>query len=117
MYQYHIYSRLFFFILVCFVFSSVNVFAGQCAATTKKGTQCKRNTQAGSSYCWQHARMYDESESSKKITPVAKSDSLIKSSPNKKEQVSTQCAATTKKGARCKRTAKAGSSYCWQHGG
>jgi hypothetical protein len=35
----------------------------------------------------------------------------------KKESVSTQCAATTKKGTRCKRTAKAGSSYCWQHGG
>jgi hypothetical protein len=33
----------------------------------------------------------------------------------KKETVSTQCAATTKKGTRCKRTAKAGSSYCWQH--
>jgi hypothetical protein len=28
-----------------------------------------------------------------------------------------QCMATTQKGARCKRTAKAGSSYCWQHGG
>jgi hypothetical protein len=28
-----------------------------------------------------------------------------------------RCAATTKKGTRCKRKAKAGSSYCWQHGG
>ncbi|CAM2929681.1 hypothetical protein [Rariglobus hedericola] len=28
---------------------------------------------------------------------------------------SSQCAATTKKGARCKRTAAAGSAYCWQH--
>jgi micrococcal nuclease len=28
-----------------------------------------------------------------------------------------QCAAITKKGTRCKRTAKAGSRYCWQHGG
>ncbi|MDE6860908.1 MAG: hypothetical protein K2J65_10915 [Duncaniella sp.] len=26
-----------------------------------------------------------------------------------------QCAATTKKGTRCSRQAKAGSSYCWQH--
>jgi hypothetical protein len=26
-----------------------------------------------------------------------------------------QCAATTKKGARCKRKAASGSSYCWQH--
>ena len=31
--------------------------------------------------------------------------------------VSNQCAATTQKGTRCKRKAKAGSSYCRQHGG
>ena len=29
-------------------------FAAQCAATTKKGTQCKRQASPGSSYCWQH---------------------------------------------------------------
>lgn len=28
---------------------------------------------------------------------------------------SQQCAATTKKGGRCKRTAEKGSIYCWQH--
>ena len=28
----------------------------RCQATTKKGTQCSRNAQAGGSYCWQHAR-------------------------------------------------------------
>jgi hypothetical protein len=28
----------------------------RCQATTKKGTQCSRSAQAGSSYCWQHAR-------------------------------------------------------------
>jgi hypothetical protein len=28
----------------------------RCAATTKKGTQCLRNTAAGSAYCWQHGR-------------------------------------------------------------
>ena len=28
----------------------------RCQAITKKGTQCSRNAQAGSSYCWQHAR-------------------------------------------------------------
>lgn len=26
----------------------------QCKATTKKGTQCTRNAQEGSDYCWQH---------------------------------------------------------------
>ena len=29
-------------------------FAAQCAATTKRGTQCKRQASPGSSYCWQH---------------------------------------------------------------
>ena len=29
-------------------------FAAQCAATTKKGTQCKRQASPGSEYCWQH---------------------------------------------------------------
>jgi hypothetical protein len=28
----------------------------RCQAITKKGTQCSRTAQAGSSYCWQHAR-------------------------------------------------------------
>ena len=29
-------------------------FAAQCAATTKKGTQCKRQASPGSEFCWQH---------------------------------------------------------------
>ena len=28
--------------------------SGQCQATTKKGTQCRRKAQAGSQYCYQH---------------------------------------------------------------
>lgn len=31
--------------------------------------------------------------------------------------VSGRCMATTKKGTQCSRNAKAGSNYCWQHGG
>jgi len=31
-------------------------YSGRCQATTKKGTQCKRNASAGSKYCWQHKR-------------------------------------------------------------
>lgn len=27
---------------------------GRCMATTKRGTQCKRNAANGSYYCWQH---------------------------------------------------------------
>jgi hypothetical protein len=30
---------------------------------------------------------------------------------------SAQCAATTKKGNRCKRSTKSPNGYCWQHGG
>jgi micrococcal nuclease len=29
---------------------------GRCQAITKKGSQCSRRAQAGSSYCWQHQR-------------------------------------------------------------
>jgi hypothetical protein len=28
--------------------------AAQCAAITQDGTQCKREAEAGSKYCWQH---------------------------------------------------------------
>lgn len=28
----------------------------QCEAITKSGTRCKRTTQAGSKYCWQHQK-------------------------------------------------------------
>jgi methylphosphotriester-DNA--protein-cysteine methyltransferase len=31
-------------------------YVGRCQATTKKGTQCKRNAKKGSKYCWQHQR-------------------------------------------------------------
>jgi hypothetical protein len=30
------------------------IYYGRCQAITKKGTQCKRNAQPGSKYCWQH---------------------------------------------------------------
>jgi micrococcal nuclease len=30
--------------------------SGRCQATTQRGTQCSRQAQAGSSYCWQHGR-------------------------------------------------------------
>jgi hypothetical protein len=36
--------------------------------------------------------------------------------PRSAVQSSGRCQATTKKGAQCKRNAKPGSSYCWQHG-
>ena len=33
------------------------------------------------------------------------------------QPVSVRCQATTKKGTQCSRNAKAGSNFCWQHGG
>jgi hypothetical protein len=41
-------------------------------------------------------------------TPSAKSTQPVSSG---------RCQATTQKGTQCKRNAKAGSNYCWQHGG
>lgn len=35
--------------------------------------------------------------------------------PSATDQVKQRCQATTKKGTQCKRSARAGSSYCWQH--
>lgn len=111
------FRMLFLLLVLIFNFSILN--AGQCQATTKKGSQCKRNAQSGSIYCWQHESMYGGAK--KETTkPEQKPDTIQPiNKPTevkpKKETVSTQCAATTKKGTRCKRTAKAGSSYCWQH--
>lgn len=33
-----------------------NTYSSRCIATTKKGTQCKRNAEPGSNYCWQHKK-------------------------------------------------------------
>lgn len=54
--------------------------------------------------------------SSNKTTVKEKSSSVEKSS-TKSTVTSGRCQATTKKGTQCKRNARAGSKYCWQHGG
>ena len=79
---------------------------GGCAATTAKGTACKRSPSAGSSYCWQHARMYGSETASNE--PSSKTASSVK-------QYSGGCAATTLKGTACKRSPSGDSKYCWQH--
>ncbi len=38
-----------------------------------------------------------------------------KKSTSKEVNISKRCAAITKKGTQCKRTAQKGSNYCWQH--
>ncbi len=101
-----------FILIFSLVVFSVNAFAGQCQATTKKGTQCKRQAAVGSSYCWQHGGK------SQTTTPAeGKEETVKKENSPKQEYVSTQCQATTKKGTQCKRKAKSGSKFCWQHGG
>lgn len=36
--------------------SSSRISTGRCRATTQKGTQCSRNDNGVSAYCWQHSR-------------------------------------------------------------
>ena len=76
--------------------------AAQCAATTKKGTQCKRQASAGSLYCWQHGKTTSQGTAA---VPSPRTDSLV------------QCKAITKAGTKCQRKPSRGSNYCWQHRG
>lgn len=43
--------------------------------------------------------------------------SFVRNSNSKSTVTSGRCQAITKKGTQCKRSAKPGSKYCWQHGG
>ena len=128
-------------------------FAAQCVATTKKGTQCKREASPGSEFCWQHGgttkaeRATGETESSphrkarrsesddaesapaprRKASRSAPEETEAVPTPrrkaNRNEQVDatsepvadSQCQATTKSGAPCRRKAQAGGKYCAQH--
>lgn len=87
----------------------------RCQAITKKGTQCKRQAEAGSVFCWQHG-----GKSSKTGIDQKSSNDSLKSKASTvvkpQEKASTQCQAITKKGTRCKRKATPGSRFCWQHG-
>ncbi len=50
---------------------------GRCQAITAKGTQCSRNAEPGSQYCWQHKSIYDPNSTQQKVvsTPAQKSSS------------------------------------------
>ena len=48
--------------------------------------------------------------------PKIDSFDSMQGAPKAKTQTSGRCQATTKKGTQCKRKAKSGSDYCWQHG-
>ena len=97
-------------------------FAAQCAATTKKGTQCKRQASPGSEYCWQHGgttkaqrAANGESEAPKRSRKAAQAEPEAPASNDAPAVAESQCQATTKSGAPCKRKAQAGGKYCAQH--
>ena len=93
-------------------------FAAQCAATTKKGTQCKRNASPGSQYCWQHGGTTKAERAGGEAAPVQ-----TRRAKRGVEDVGAavapaadgRCQATTKAGTQCKRKAQPGSKFCFQH--
>jgi len=96
---------------------AVATFAAQCAATTKKGTQCKRQASPGSHYCWQHGGTTKaERAAGGEVVPVqtrrvSRSETGALVAP----AADGRCQATTKKGTQCKRKAQVGSRFCFQH--
>jgi hypothetical protein len=104
-------------LLILVLLGAENAYSQRCQAVTKKGTQCKRNAQAGSIYCWQHTRMYGNGSSESATT--ARKDTIkeptVQPSKTKSDSEYRQCIAITKKGTRCSRKAQPGSDYCWQH--
>jgi outer membrane lipopolysaccharide assembly protein LptE/RlpB len=56
------------------------------------------------------------SEKTQKKTPSTTKNNSTYSSSSTTKNYSGQCMATTKKGTRCKRSARS-NGYCWQHGG
>ena len=93
---------------------------GQCQATTKRGTQCRRKAVEGGKYCAQHAGKMGGSESEApaarpKRARSAKAESEAPAANDAPAVAEGQCQATTKSGAPCKRKAQAGGKYCAQH--
>ena len=90
---------------------AVATFAAQCAATTKKGTQCKRQASPGSQYCWQHGG------TTKAERAAGGADAAPVQSAIVAPVTDGRCQTTTKAGTQCKRKAQPGSKFCFQHGG
>ncbi len=103
-------------LLMLILLGAENAYSQRCQAVTKKGTQCKRNAQAGSVYCWQHTRMYGTgSTKPTATTKEAMKEPTVQPNKAKSDSEYRQCIAITKKGTRCSRKAQPGSDYCWQH--
>ena len=98
--------------------------AAQCAATTRKGTQCKRPASPGSEYCWQHGgttkaqrAANGESEAPRRSRRAAQAEPEAPAANDAPAAVEGQCQATTKRGTQCRRKAVEGGKYCVQHAG
>ena len=110
--------------------------AGMCAAMTKAGTPCKRKAKEGSRYCAQHAARKGEAAADE--VPAAKpsrrrvsqakaeaADDAPAAKPSRRkarkeggENADARggtCQGKSKNGEPCKRKAKPGSRFCWQH--
>ena len=85
--------------------------ARRCAATTMRGTQCKREAKVGQ-YCTHHHKSKSHSQ-----------EYIMRSKPNfnsngrpvKAQNNQERCLATTKKGTRCKLKIIDGTRYCPIH--
>ena len=108
--------------MVCAAAVALNAVAAQCAATTKKGTQCKRQASAGSSFCWQHGGVSLVSGPSATPHCLPSSSSLRESpavsQPVRQLQTSDNpCTAEYSNGAKCTNKALVNSSFCGVHQG
>ena len=86
---------------------------GQCQATTRSGTPCKRKAQAGGKYCAQHAAKMGKggteapaARPKRRAKPKAETSETAPSAPSA-ETSDGQCQAKTKNGTPCRRKAQA----------
>lgn len=92
--------------------SSAKIVRAQCLGTTASGARCGRIAEAAGVFCADHKALATALPTpTAPVRPVAEPKN-VPSAPAATRQ---QCAATTKKGARCLRMAAVGSAYCWQH--
>ncbi len=59
---------------------STTIETKRCVAITNAGTQCKRNADPGSNYCWQHKTTYEPTKSSSNSSSTTTSKSSTSSS-------------------------------------
>jgi len=79
---------IFILSIIIGLFLSQDLYAqGQCKATTKKGTQCKRKASDDSGYCFQHKKLSNASEATtkEKTTKVAKKKTSVSNSSSSTE--------------------------------